>query len=140
MVIARQQVEQRLDRRLPQRMDLHAQHHQQRAQRGLVHHRQHRAQRDDEEHRPADLLLRSSLPMLLEDHRRELDPHHDDVKRDAHRHLEHHRVQVDRPGIEHVPDVPPAAEVEDDAGGGQGIAEQAGQQRRSHQRVVFTPC
>jgi hypothetical protein len=77
------------------------------------------------------------LAHLLEEDRRELDPHHDDVERDADRHLEHHRVGIDRPGPEHVPDVPPAAEVEDDPGGGQRVAEQAGQQRRAHQRVVF---
>jgi hypothetical protein len=45
----RQQVEQRDDRRLPQRIDLHTHHHQQRTERGLVHHRQHGAERDEEE-------------------------------------------------------------------------------------------
>jgi len=122
---------------LPERMDLLAEDHQQRAQRGLVHRGQQHAQRDEEEQHLVQLLPDVLHAPLLEEGRRELDPHHDDVGRDADRHLEHHRVHLGVAGPEDVPEVPPAAEVEDHRGAGQGVAEQAGQQRRPHQRVVL---
>ena len=133
----RQQVEQRNDRRLPQRIDLRPHDHQQRAERGLVHHRQQRAEGNEKEQHLLQFLLRYGQPQFFEKNRRELDPHHDDVGRDADRHLEHHRIGVGVARPQDVPEIPPATEVEQHPDPGQRVAEQAGQQRRADQRVVM---
>src|SRR5574343_600945 len=59
-------------------------------------------------------------------------PPSDDCRR-----LEHHRIGIGVARRQDVPEVPPAAEVEQHADAGQRVAEQRGKQRRPHQRVVL---
>ena len=132
-----EQVEQGHGRCLPQRVDLATHHHQHGAQRGLVHHRQHHAQRDEEEQHLGQFLLDVVQAEFLQEDRRELDPHHHDVGRDAGCDFKHDRIGVHVAGPENVPEVPPSTEVEKDAATGQCVAEQAGQQGRPDQRVVI---
>ncbi|MPM73309.1 hypothetical protein SDC9_120289 [bioreactor metagenome] len=102
-----------------------------------MHHRQQGAEGDEEEKYLLQLLLLDLQTPLLHEDRRKLDPHHQDVGRDADRHLEHHRIGISIGRRQDVPEIPPAAEVEQHADAGQGVAEQRGEQRRTHHRVIL---
>jgi hypothetical protein len=83
------------------------------------------------------LPARVAQAQLFEKDRRELDPHDNDIQGDAGCDLEHDRVHVEVAWPEDMPEVPPAPQVESDRGTGQGIAEEAAEQGRTHQRMIL---
>ena len=102
-----------------------------------MHHRQDNTQCDEEEKHFVELILDVAHSEFFQKDRRKLDPHNKDVKCDAGGHFKHHRIGIDITGPENVPEIPPAAKVNEDATAGQCVAEKTGQQRWPHQRVVL---
>ena len=133
--------------REPQRVELRPRQQHHRPERGLVHGGEQDPEGQDQDEEPRherQALLGEgpqarvgALPPLLEEGRRQLDQEHEDVGGDAERHLELRGVapapEVDR----HLPQLPEPAEVHGDGQHGEAVAEEAGQDRGSDERVVL---
>ena len=112
-----------------------------------MHGRQQKAEGDDPEHRLVQHRRDSfgeagetgtvPAPPVLHEGGRQLQPEHEDVGHHAEGHLEQDGVEVPVPEEDgHLVDVPVASDVDEDTHARQGVAQRAGEDGRTHQRVV----
>ena len=147
MMMAVDEEQERQPRREPERVELRSRQQHHRPEGGLVHGGEQEPEGQDPDEglldQPEALLGEGAQarvgarPPLLEEGRRQLDRQHEHVEGDAERHLELRGVapapEVDR----HLPQLPETAEVHGDGQDGETVAEEAGQDRRAHERVVL---